>query len=41
MLGAAILLAIVANFYELLRTAGFPMVYTRLLTLCDLSPGRP
>ena len=39
MLGATILLAIVANFYELLCTAGFPMVYTRLLTLSDLSPG--
>jgi hypothetical protein len=31
-------LAIAANFYELLCTAGFPMVYTRLLTLADLSP---
>ncbi len=39
MLGATILLAIAANFYELLCTAGFPMVYTRLLTLSDLSPG--
>lgn len=38
MLGATILLAIAANFYELLCTAGFPMVYTRLLTLSDLSP---
>lgn len=39
MLGATILLAIAANFYELLCTAGFPMVYTRLLTLSELSPG--
>lgn len=33
MLGATALLAIAANFYELLCTAGFPLVYTRLLTL--------
>jgi hypothetical protein len=33
MLAATVLLAIAANFYELLCTAGFPMVYTRLLTL--------
>ncbi len=39
MVGATILLAIAVNFYELLCTAGFPMVYTRLLTLSDLSPG--
>ncbi len=39
MLGATILLAVAANFYELLCTAGFPMVYTRLLTLSELSPG--
>ncbi|MDP2822530.1 MAG: hypothetical protein Q8O52_07605 [Sulfuritalea sp.] len=38
MLAATVLLAIAANFYELLCTAGFPMVYTRLLTLADLSP---
>jgi uncharacterized membrane protein HdeD (DUF308 family) len=37
MLAATIFLAIAANFYELLCTAGFPMVYTRLLTLADLS----
>ncbi|MBM4181486.1 MAG: hypothetical protein FJ209_08055 [Betaproteobacteria bacterium] len=36
MLGATLFLAIAANFYELLCTAGFPMVYTRLLTLADL-----
>ena len=39
MLGATVVLAIAANFYELLCTAGFPMVYTRLLTLSALSPG--
>ncbi|MDG4595388.1 MAG: thioredoxin family protein [Candidatus Contendobacter sp.] len=39
MVGATVLLATAANFYELLCTAGFPMVYTRLLTLSDLSPG--
>lgn len=39
MVGATVVLAIAANFYELLCTAGFPMVYTRLLTLNDLSPG--
>lgn len=38
MIAAAAFLAIAANFYELLCTAGFPMVYTRLLTLADLSP---
>ena len=37
MLAATAVLAIAANFYELLCTAGFPMVYTRLLTLADLS----
>lgn len=36
LLGTA-MLAIVANSYELLCTAGFPMVYTRTLTLNDLS----
>lgn len=36
MLAATVFLAIAANFYELLCTAGFPMVYTRLLTLADL-----
>lgn len=33
MLATTLLLASVANFYELLCTAGFPMVFTRLLTL--------
>lgn len=39
MLAATILLAVAANSYELLCTAGLPMVYTRLLTLHDLSVG--
>lgn len=33
MVAATVFLAIAANFYELLCTAGFPMVYARLLTL--------
>lgn len=33
MILATVFLAIAANFYELLCTAGFPMVYTRLLTM--------
>ena len=37
MLGATVVLATAANFYELLCTAGFPMVYTRVLTLHGLS----
>ena len=37
MLASTVLLAIVANSYELLCTAGFPMVYTRALTLAGLS----
>jgi thiol-disulfide isomerase/thioredoxin len=36
MLAGTILLAIVANSYELLCTAGLPMVYTRTLTLAGL-----
>lgn len=36
MIVSTVLLAIVANSYELLCTAGFPMVYTRALTLADL-----
>jgi hypothetical protein len=36
MLASTVLLAIVANSYELLCTAGFPMVYTRALTLANL-----
>jgi glutaredoxin len=38
MLGGTIVLALVANTYELLCTAGFPMVFTRILTLQNLSP---
>ena len=34
---ATVVLAVVANSYELLCTAGFPMVYTRILTLQSLS----
>jgi hypothetical protein len=37
MMGATLVLAVAANFYELLCTAGFPMVYTRVLTLHGLS----
>ena len=37
MIGATIVLAIAANSYELLCTAGLPMVYTRVLTLNGLS----
>ena len=38
MMGATLVLAVAANFYELLCTAGFPMVYTRVLTMHALSP---
>lgn len=34
---ATVLLAAVANTYELLCTAGLPMIYTRVLTLAELS----
>ncbi len=34
---ATVILAVVANSYELLCTAGFPMVYTRILTLRSLA----
>jgi hypothetical protein len=36
--GTAVL-AVAANSYELLCTSGFPMVYTRVLTLEQLAPG--
>jgi hypothetical protein len=36
LLGGTVLLAIAANSYELLCTAGLPMVYTRILTLQNL-----
>jgi len=38
-LAGAAVLAATANLYELLCTAGFPLVYTRVLTLRDLSAG--
>lgn len=37
-LAGTLMLAISANTYELLCTAGFPMVYTRVLTLHRLEP---
>jgi hypothetical protein len=37
MLLATVTLALAANSYELLCTAGFPMIYTRLLTLQGLT----
>lgn len=37
MLAGTTVLAIAANSYELLCTAGFPMVFTRMLTLRELS----
>jgi hypothetical protein len=40
MLAATVLLAIAANFYELLCTAGFPMVYTRVLTMQVTNPAK-
>lgn len=40
MLAGAVVLALSANAYELLCTAGFPMVYTRVLTLQQLSTAR-
>jgi len=38
MLAGTVVLALAANSYELLCTAGFPMVYTRVLTLNPLTP---
>ena len=38
MLAGAIVLAIAANTYELLCTVGFPIVFTRVLTLSNLTP---
>jgi len=38
MLVGTVVLALVANSYELLCTAGFPLVFTRILTLNELSP---
>lgn len=36
-LAGTVVLAVTANSYELLCTAGFPLVYTRILTLNELS----
>jgi thiol-disulfide isomerase/thioredoxin len=38
MMIGAIVLAIAANTYELLCTVGFPIVFTRILTLSNLTP---
>lgn len=40
MLTGTVVLAAAANSYELLCTAGFPMVFTRVLTLHALAPAR-
>jgi hypothetical protein len=37
MLAGTVMLALAANAYELLCTAGFPLVFTRVLTLAELS----
>jgi hypothetical protein len=37
MMGGTVVLAVAANSYELLCTVGFPMAFTRILTLSDLS----
>jgi hypothetical protein len=37
MLAGTVVLALAANAYELLCTAGFPLVFTRILTLADLA----
>ena len=37
MIAGTLMLAVLANSYELLCTAGFPMIFTRLLTLNELS----
>lgn len=39
MMAGTAVLAVAANSYELLCTSGFPMVYTRVLTLGQLAPG--
>ncbi|MFO0866291.1 MAG: hypothetical protein U0744_16865, partial [Gemmataceae bacterium] len=39
MLAGTVVLAALVNMYELLCTSGFPMIYTRVLTLRDLSLG--
>jgi hypothetical protein len=37
MLAGTVMLALAANAYELLCTAGFPLVFTRVLTLAELA----
>jgi len=37
LISSTVILAIVANAYELLCTSGFPMLYTRILTLNELT----
>lgn len=37
-LAGTMILAVAANSYEILCTAGFPMIFTRVLTLRDLPP---
>jgi uncharacterized membrane protein HdeD (DUF308 family) len=37
MLAGTVTLALAANAYELFCTAGFPLMFTRILTLADLS----
>ena len=37
MLGGTVLLAVAANAHELICTAGFPLVFTRVLTFADLA----
>ncbi|ADE14770.1 conserved hypothetical protein [Nitrosococcus halophilus Nc 4] len=39
LLAGTVVLAVVANSYELLCTSGFPMVFTRILTLKELPAG--
>lgn len=38
LVGATVMLAVAANLYELVCTSGFPLVFTRVLTLHALSP---
>jgi hypothetical protein len=40
MLTATVTLAAVANSYELLCTSGFPLIYTRILTMRELETGK-
>lgn len=38
LLGGTVALAVAANLYELICTSGFPLIFTRILTLHELSP---